>query len=393
MFTPELNALILCSRARLEDEGKHTLERILRRSPDWSLLLGLAKRHHMTCLLFHHIDGSFPDITPEDVRNSLSATFKKNAIKNLFLTKEMLKLLEIFNNAGIDAMPLKGPALAYEAYGDPALREFSDLDILLRPRDALKAKDILLHNGYRAQLDIPKSMERTYYDREYYLNFQRDDRKVSVDLHWGAFPPAYSFSPPCELFFSNTRQIKIAGATITAPSEENLVLFTALHGTKHLWEQLNWLCDLGAVLRNAEENAVEIDWKAVMTSASELNASRMVSLGLHLANEFLGAPVPENLLDEIKRDSKIKYLSRRIFSSFSRETRPYGFLERHSLYMTTMENLSDRARYAAELVFKPTQNDWRSIHFPEGMEFFYYPYRPLRLALKHLRSLATRITA
>ena len=56
-----------------------------------------------------------------------------------------MKLLE---SNGINAIPYKGPVLANLAYGNLSFREFGDIDILINKSDALKAKEIMISNGY-----------------------------------------------------------------------------------------------------------------------------------------------------------------------------------------------------------------------------------------------------
>jgi hypothetical protein len=46
------------------------------------------------------------------------------------LTRELLDLLTLLSTSGIPALPLKGPTLELQAYGDPALRTLAYLDIL-----------------------------------------------------------------------------------------------------------------------------------------------------------------------------------------------------------------------------------------------------------------------
>ena len=65
------------------------------------------------------------------------------------LTAELIKIMDLYRSQGIQAMPYKGPVLAVQAYGDVTLREFDDLDIVLRQRDMAKANDAIQGAGYR----------------------------------------------------------------------------------------------------------------------------------------------------------------------------------------------------------------------------------------------------
>ena len=53
-----------------------------------------------------------------------------------------------FDEANISVISLKDPALALLGYPNFAVREFNDLDLLVRPHDIPKARDILVASGY-----------------------------------------------------------------------------------------------------------------------------------------------------------------------------------------------------------------------------------------------------
>lgn len=59
--------------------------------------------------------------------------------------------------AGVEVVALKGAALAFFHYPDPALRPMGDLDLLLRdPRDLARATEALSSAGWRALFDTPR---------------------------------------------------------------------------------------------------------------------------------------------------------------------------------------------------------------------------------------------
>ena len=81
------------------------------------------------------------------------------AIHALYLTAELLRILRLLDAHAIRAVPLKGPALAQSLYGDLALREFCDLDVLVQETDLRKARGLLEAQGYH--LDLSPRPPRT----------------------------------------------------------------------------------------------------------------------------------------------------------------------------------------------------------------------------------------
>jgi len=62
-----------------------------------------------------------------------------------------------------------------------------------------------------------------------------------------------------------------------------------VHGTKHRWERLRWICDVAELIRVRED----VKWETLMRVAESLGSRHMLSLGLYLAHDVLGAPLPE----------------------------------------------------------------------------------------------------
>jgi hypothetical protein len=88
-------------------------------------------------------------------------------------------LADALGTAGICAVPLKGATLAAELYGDPALREYDDIDILV-PRTALDdAARVVAGLGWSvedaAASDAPRLHRRLHHP---------DGRLPVVELHW-----------------------------------------------------------------------------------------------------------------------------------------------------------------------------------------------------------------
>jgi hypothetical protein len=67
---------------------------------------------------------------------------------HLLAGAQLGEILTAFARAGVAVIVLKGPALASEHYPDPALRPFTDLDLLVRRHDRDRAIDVLSAVGY-----------------------------------------------------------------------------------------------------------------------------------------------------------------------------------------------------------------------------------------------------
>ncbi len=89
-----------------------------------------------------------PEKVPLEILEKLKIEFHANAKKNMLLTGELVKVMKLLDENGINAVTYKGPVLAHSIYGNIAYRQFGDIDILTDKKGALKSKDIIFSEGY-----------------------------------------------------------------------------------------------------------------------------------------------------------------------------------------------------------------------------------------------------
>src|SRR5207245_416710 len=138
----EAELLLCASRASMDSGRAERIRALVRQSIDWGYVLGIGRRHGVLPLLYWHLSKIWPDAVPKAILKQLRDQFQQNTLHNLFLTGELLKLLNLFQTHGIRAITYKGPTLAMGAYGNLALRQFNDLDLLVRKNDIPKAREL-----------------------------------------------------------------------------------------------------------------------------------------------------------------------------------------------------------------------------------------------------------
>ena len=147
-LAPESEWVVAALRARYRPEA---IELVRERSAEvhWPLAIETARRNGVVQLIEPVIRDLYPDV-PEAVSEAFREETTEIATSNLGLTGELLRLLELLQEAGIRVLPYKGPVLAQVAYGDIGMRRFVDLDILVRRRDFQRTICVLSSDGYRS---------------------------------------------------------------------------------------------------------------------------------------------------------------------------------------------------------------------------------------------------
>ena len=100
----------------------------------WKSLFDLADNHGTLPLLYQALS-SLEDAVPADEMRTLKQSYQTNLHKALLLSRELIRIVESLTERGIEVMPYKGLALAEILYGDIALRQSGDIDLLIRPQD------------------------------------------------------------------------------------------------------------------------------------------------------------------------------------------------------------------------------------------------------------------
>jgi Uncharacterised nucleotidyltransferase len=362
----------------MDSETATRIRVLLQHDIDWEYLFRTASEHGIAPLFYRHLNAICAEAVPNAILDRLRDHFYENSRRNLFLTGELLDLLHLFETQQIPAIAFKGPVLAASVYGNLALRQFSDLDILIHKPHVAKARELLISQGYRPQFDLNDSQEAAFVRSYSAQCFVRDDGKVVVDLHWTMTSRDFGFPLEPERLWEDTETISLAGREIRTLSQENLLLFLCVHGGKHGWERLGWICDIAELIRRGKG----MNWTTVMDQAGALKSERMLFLGLYLASDLLEATIPEEVRVRVDSDPAIRSLATQVTERLFREVVP-GVFESWRFQVRIRDRLWDGCRYCFGLVMTPTGLELTLIPLPAVLFPLYYVLRPMRLVLKH----------
>jgi hypothetical protein len=378
---PEIELLLCCTRVYLTSTTRQRIKALLKENLDWSHLINTAAAHGVTPLLYTSLNTTCPEIIPTTVLNQLRDHFFSNAQRNLFLIDELLKLLKLFKEHDIAAIPFKGPVLAASTYGNIALREFNDLDILLRKNDILRAKDLLTSVGYQPSgIQWTSAQETNEFQWGCEYTLVHEDGRRAVDLHWEITPKDFPFPIDSEYLWQHVNYTSLAGVMVTTLSAEAMILILCVHGSKHLWERLAWICDVSELIRVNQQ----LDWEWVIEQAAT-RGKRSLMLGFFLANDLLGASIPDKVLAMVHTDSMVPALATRVYEKLFQGNAPPASLSELCLFhLSVMEPWRDRIQYCILFAGRPTSEDYDFVPLPNVLFFLYYLIRPLRLVAKYV---------
>jgi hypothetical protein len=376
VINAEFEFLVACC-SEPAGSRQNQFNQVLANNFDWDKMLKLAE-HHRIISRIYAIFAAHPEATPTYVIDALRFRTQTNARQALLLTAELFCILDHFQSRGIVAMAYKGPVLAQLLYGDVTMRQFGDLDLLVRKSDVARAKTALLKMGYRSSLDLSESEEKAYLASEYEYTFNSERGRNLVELKWQILPRFYSVKFDIDAMLDRAISVDLDGHSVCTLCAEDLFLILCVHAAKHAWGQLSLIREIAQLLKTQS-----LDWEIIRRRSSELGIERIVAVNVLLANKFIGAPLPT----VIRADPETSQLAQRVSSMFAiGEECDTESLAYFGLMMRLRERLADRLRFLWRLAFTPSAGEWASVRLPAMLFPLYRIVRVVRLA-KRLASV------
>lgn len=345
--------LLACARTQLTTDGRERVDQLAQQETDWDTVLDLAARHGVVPLLYRSLEAVCPAAVPPAIRAALREAVQVIVQGNLFLTRELVDVAARFRQSAIEFIPYKGPILTMSLYGDLSLRPFADLDILVHDTDVERSVHLLQSAGYKVirppALAGAKAEEQALLAgrllRDAFWAYQvvavHPGRGTVVELHWRV-APSYVLTRTQQSLWEELAPVTVAGTTLYSFAAENLLWFLCVHGAKHNWGRLNWICDVAELVRAHPD----LNWEKVLTTGRELAVERRLSLGLLLANLVLDAPLPAAIQDRIDANKDVQMLAKQVVDRvFSPPGAGTQRLDQLPFQLRSMDRGADRARY------------------------------------------------
>lgn len=383
-FSPELRVLLNSIKSSCGDDEKRDsiLEPSidLDRPIDWDLFLELVKHHRVFPIVYQDFTTCDHPLVPDFVLKALQQECGKNALKAITMTGEMVRMIRCFAEKGIKSLVLKGAPLALKLYGDVALRPSHDIDILVDPEDIEGAGKILEKEGYKKiyqDVSLTPRQQKAHLARCHHFSYFNAERKICLELHWKINAIDLKFHT---LSRSITSQMEIAGYPIAVFKDEELFMYLMVHGARHMWFRLRWLCDIERFMHL--ENG--LDWDKVIFLAKHSGQGIILNQTMILVNRLFNLPHPDSISVHVVNDRKALLLAKAVMNNLfdcTEEALSFGssywkdFWLKNSYNLKIQPDGKEKLRYLSSL-FKPNSNDFKIISLPDSLYPAYYLIRP-----------------
>lgn len=361
-------------------EKSDRMRALLRQPVRWKILFDLADRHGTLPLLYQAlvaVEGA-----PREHLPWLEQRHQVNLHRALLLSRELIRIVDHLGALGLEVLPYKGLALAELIYGDIALRQSGDIDLLVRPRDFSAVRDAILDLGYSPHVRFSAAEEKAYLRSGYERVFDGAAGSNLLEVQWAIQPRFYSIDFDLNAVFQRASTITVAGHAMKTPSPEDLLLVLSAHAAKHVWKRLIWLCDIARIM-----SISTLNWSWIGSEVRTLGIARIVGVSMVLAKRLLNATIPTVAQSGFPEDaatlSLVDEMQVRMLEgpAFNVESPEY-----FRLMMRLREQPADRRRFLRRLVFTPGPGEWEAVHLPAPLFPLYRLVRFSRLAARFVRS-------
>jgi hypothetical protein len=188
--------------------------------------------------------------------------------------------------------------------------------------------------------------------------------------------------------WEESQKIPLNNHTIETFASETLLLYLCMHGSKHVWERLEWIADIDRLIRISNS----LNWKKVYTLARYVNGQTMLELGMFLSVEFFQTPLPEEIKKQIYHNQNITQLASDVLNTLDREKSipdtevQYNY--RHFRFHLALNDTAiDKLYFIFKTLFTLKSGDVETVNLPNKLFFFYYLVRPFRLIGKYFKKI------
>lgn len=196
---------------------------------------------------------------------------------------------QLLVTAGVPVVFIKGAAMLGLSGGRLGARRIDDVDLLVPEQGAETALSTLTAAGY--QPDAGHQRVGVFHAWHF-----RAPQGAPIDLHWWGFKLAGDDSA----IFDTAAEAVLLGTSVLIPSVSECLIGAVGNAFQIYGSPMRWIADAMFLLGGA---GGDVDWDVVLARASRPGLALRLNRGLtYLAEEF-SAPVPEYVLDDLRRRS------------------------------------------------------------------------------------------
>ena len=381
--TPPLEGLLAGLRLALGAGNAGEQRGALAGVADWPALASLAGHHRVSTLFLDGLRRGGVRLPDPGVARALARQRQRDTLRGMRQLDAMERVTAGFAAAGIPSLVLKGLPLGQRLYGRPFAKSSIDIDLLVPEGTFAAAAGTLRALGWRR---VMPDFRETRARMRWYDAVEKDHVFTGaggkIELHPRLLANPVLLNPPFARLAAGALTVKVGHGRFRTLGDADQLLYLACHGTMHYWFRLKWLCDVAALLRTAEDEAVE---QAVARGRSG-RIENFLAATLRLCREDLQVEAPKSAAVRCRRGPRVRLIvavSRRAWTP--RE----GLRQfvREAAMRASRVFIGSGWRYSLHEArgMLIGRHDFARVDLPDRLFWFYVLLRPVLLVLRRFR--------
>lgn len=398
------NLLLILLRSDIDAEALRRIDGIIERTLDWDYILRCAQRSHVAPQVYHSLKTiGRSEAVPPSVWREFELSYRKTGIRNTLRYEELKKVLRSFEEAGIRTLILKGAALAQEVWGNVALRDMADIDLLVREEDLEKADTVLIESGY-GYYEGYRAKEWYEENHHHLAPYNNPAKSMVIEVHRNIVKPNGLFRINADELWERANPMSFGDIDTETLSPED----TIIHLCLHLSYDGNFVGNIRAladICRVIEKFGDRINWDWLVEEAQRNEFARFMYYPLFLAADSMNAQIGMDVLESLGCAANFRTLRDRLLKKIIKEAVvsgdepssiiPEWFVSRLCRVLLHEDHLPQRLLSLMKPLLLPPMrsNDDGSSPQTPGIVLLYYPfYRLFKILLKLAGMMIRRIS-
>ncbi len=294
----ENRLLLYCAQTKIPEDKLNKVIDIISLPLNWEEVLKSALWHHIAPLLYHNLkDIRGSHFIPQEVMDQLRKAYYGNLVRNMYVYGKLKRILDAFHDKSVEAVVLKGAALAKTVYGDIGLRQMNDIDLLIKEQCLDIAEKMMYELGY---ISYEGWRSKDWYRRNHYhlAPFINQDNGIKIEIHRDIILPGKPFYVDIRKSWDRVQDIIIEGVNTLILSPEDLIIHLCLHSSLQPFKRdIRNLIDISEVVSFYGER---INWDLIIREAYEGNFTGFIYYPLCLARDILRMEIEREIFDALK---------------------------------------------------------------------------------------------
>ena len=363
--------------------------------PQWRNALEFALRHEITPMVAAALEEVQINVEGQPVLEQFRQHRAHNHARVDEQVSELIRIQALARRQGVRTTFYKGPETVERCGLDCRDWQFNDLDFFVPQQDIGALLTQLDEHGYRfqqegadlnaevSQKDYPMVREKEHGGRINGLPTDHDGLgDMIIEPHVQLVEPKFPLRLDYDEFLDRCETVGVLNARIDSFSVEDLLIIMCIAGTKSRWKNLKLVCFIAIILHQTRD----VDLSELRERARKIGVSRMVTVGLALADKLLDAPLPEGWMPLSRANER--FVSRIIRHKLLNAKVTFRFPPFSMVVARSLESYSDKLSYTYNALFAPNASHKRRYPIPQVMSWMYWLVVPLdhvRTAVHELR--------